>query len=302
MRRLFCILFAVVMLVSLDAQSFAEGVLYCRMCGKQIPVDSNVCCYCGEKVVTVEETGGDLSALAADLKNTAVADPATATDIKASSASPATSSAAVPGPFNTVLGSTFANGNVRVTKSPTSESVPYGGSCMFIAHAANATSVTWYIANSDCSLITTAAEAPGNVPGLSVSGSNSDTLVLSGIPSWMNGCQVQACFTGDGGPVYTEIARIWTYEEEQVDPYSWNWWDYYWYNHYWWDFWDDDEPNPPDVDHAVTLPNGKSVAPEMPGPGFIYEDDEATVVSHTHTANSASDASSGSNAVADAQS
>ena len=73
--------------------------------------------------------------------------------------------------------------------------------------------MTWYIASADTSTILTAYEAADNISGLHVSGGNTDTLSLSGIPSWMNGCQVQACFTGEGGPVYTDVAKIWTYEE-----------------------------------------------------------------------------------------
>ena len=182
-----------------------------------------------------------------------------------------------------------------MTKSPTSESVPYGGSCMFIAHAANATSVTWYIANSDASLITTVAEAPNRVSGLAVSGANSDTLVLYGIPSYMNGCQVQARFDGEGGPVYTDIARIWTYQPEpQPKSCGWSYWD--WFNYYYWDdpnlpyipwwYWydlDDDRPNPPDTRRSIVVSGGASVAPEKPGPGAIYAGEEATVVSHIHT-------------------
>jgi hypothetical protein len=122
---------------------------------------------------------------------------------------------------------------------------------MFIAHAANATSVTWYIANSDASLITTVAEAPNRVSGLSVSGANSDTLVLYGIPSYMNGCQVQACFNGEGGPVYSDIARIWTYQPApQPSNNGWSFWD--WFNYCYWDdpeipwwYWEDIRPARP---------------------------------------------------------
>ena len=270
MKRILCLLLAVMMLFSLSVQAFADDdVLFCRICGRQIPTDSNVCPYCGEKVIHMTDaavsapasdtstvsTASEKSRSALDAKlaaGVAEARPAetTATDVKTalaqmSAPSPVTATAptaAVPGPFNTVLGDSSSYARVRVTKSPTSESVPYGGSCMFIAHAANATSITWYIANNDASLITTAAEAPANVPGLSVSGTNTDTLYLSGIPSWMNGCQVQACFTGEGGPVYTEAARIWTYEPEPEVQYGgWSFWD--WFNYIYWD--DPDLPDYP---------------------------------------------------------
>ncbi len=201
MKRLLTFLLAVLLLLSLGTAAFAEDILYCRKCGRQIPVDSNVCPYCGVEVVRTDEEG-----------------PASAGAEKP--ASPATSStpqAPVPGPFGTTLGASGSSG-VRVTKSPTSESVPYGGSCLFIAHAVNAASVTWYIASADTSVIVPASEAPAYASGLSVSGYHSDTLSLSGIPSYMNGCRVQACFEGEGGPVYTEVARIWTYEEAPRKP------------------------------------------------------------------------------------
>ena len=237
MKRVLCLLLALILLLSLGTQALAEEALYCRICGRQIPADSNVCPYCGEKVVFVESSTNIKTALSGD---SASSSTATAAEVgtgtksvpvsRISAPSPATAEAPTPGPFNTTMSAagTPTLGKVRVTKSPTSESVPYGGSCMFIAHAVNATSVTWYIANADTSLITTAAEAPSHAAGLYVSGENTDTLVLSGIPSWMNGCRVQACFTGEGGPVYSETATIWIYEPEPVnkwDPYKdLDWW------------------------------------------------------------------------------
>jgi len=29
--------------------------MYCNQCGKEIPEDSNVCMYCGSRIITVEE-------------------------------------------------------------------------------------------------------------------------------------------------------------------------------------------------------------------------------------------------------
>ena len=298
MKRMFCLLLALVMIVSLGSQAFADDVLFCRICGKQIPVDSKVCPYCGEKVVLIgdnSETPGmaetktvplelkptpaavassaasDVSAPSAAAAPAAASAPAdtlnqsasaetyaapyaasAATDTKpypSSVASPVTSAAAA-GPFGSAAPWTSTAGFVRITKNPTSESVPYGGSCMFIAHADNATSVTWYIASSDNSLVTTAAEATSVVSGLYVSGAYSDALSLSGIPSWMNGCKVQACFSGEGGPVYSEPAWIWTYQPAQQCNSGWTWWDWfcyyccddpcYWdYPWFWYNYWCD---------------------------------------------------------------
>lgn len=207
MKRRLCLLLVLVLLFVCGGHAFADyDVLYCRMCGRKIPGDSKVCPYCGVAVVLVDEGAR------------AAAKPAApAAQINAQTVQ--NTAQTNPGPFNTTLDANgLVSGRVRVTKSPTSESVPYGGSCMFIAHAANATSVTWYIASADTSTILTAYEAADNISGLHVSGGNTDTLSLSGIPSWMNGCQVQACFTGEGGPVYTDVAKIWTYEECVREP------------------------------------------------------------------------------------
>ena len=205
MRRSVCLLLSVLFVLSVAVPALAEDTLYCRMCGRQIPSDSRVCPYCGVAVVLVEGAG-------ADHEDDTASSPAT--DAPGAAAVPA---APIPGPFGSTLSSGGYTG-VRITKSPTSESVPYGGSCLFIAHAVNASSITWYLANADTSVIIPASEAPAYVSGLSVSGWNSDTLSLSGIPSWMNGYKVQACFEGEGGPVYTDIARIWTYEETVRRP------------------------------------------------------------------------------------
>jgi hypothetical protein len=254
------------------------------MCGKKIPVDSKICSYCGEKVVLLtDETqdkapvsdlkpagnGSDAEALSAqpaanpdtaavvaemmappatDVKTAlsqANAGPSPVTSVASAPVSSAAFAPAAPAYLNTAA----LTRQVYVTKSPTSESVPYGGSCSFIAHAANATSVTWYIYSGDGSIVTAASDAPYSVSGLYVNGGNSDTLYLSGIPSWWNGCQVQACFTGEGGPVYSDIARIWTYQPAQgKDTSGWTWWDwfccyyrndpYHWdYPWHWYDYW-----------------------------------------------------------------
>ena len=241
MKRILCVLLVLILVFSLSAQAFAaDDVLYCRICGRKIPTDSLVCPYCGEKVVHVD--GEDAAKPAGSAPAAApLASPAPATDVKtalsqSSAPSPTTQNTpAVPGPFHAAPAAGTSPTSVRVTKSPISETVPFGGSCYFIAHADNATSVTWYIANNDASIIYAAADAPSSIPGLCVSGANSDTLYLSGIPAWCNGAQVQACFTGEDGPVYSEIARIWTYQPAaQPSRCNWSYWD--WVNYYYWDY------------------------------------------------------------------
>ena len=185
------------------------------MCGKQIPSDSLFCSYCGAAVVSVDAPAAasePVKAPEAPVTETVPAPVVPAPVVVAQPVAADNKVTAVPGPFNTTSVGGAVVRKVAVTKSPTSETVPNGGACMFIAHAVNATSITWYLASSDASLIIPANEGPAYVPGLSVSGVNNDTLYLSGIPASMNGCLVQACFTGEGGPVYTDIAKIWTYQ------------------------------------------------------------------------------------------
>lgn len=264
MKRRLCFLLVLVFILAFSGHAFADNdVLYCRMCGRQIPTDSRVCPYCGVAVVHVGE------GTTAEAKTAATAPVQTQTAQSAAQTVQNTAQTTIPGPFNTTLSNTgvlINNNKVRVTKSPTSESVPYGGSCIFIAHAANASSVTWYIANEDGTSIATAYEAADNVSGLYVSGGNTDTLKLSGIPSWMNGFQVQACFTGEGGPVYTNVAKIWTYEEQVCEEEG---------EPFWW--WDDyirslyqpkeppPPPPPPPPEPPMPPPCGGNQPPQQPG-------------------------------------
>ena len=226
MKRVFCLLLILLFALSLCVPVFADSdALFCRKCGKPIPTDSNFCPYCGA-AVTVDASGA---------RNTTASPRSDTATVTVPTVPAATQSAALSNggrlDYSTILN------RVRVTKSPTSESVPYGGSCTFIAHAANATSITWIITTSDGSISMPAYEAANSISGLYVSGANTDTLRLSGIPSWMNGCSVQACFTGEGGPVYTEATRIWTYQpktSKSSDEGGMLWWWPYRYLAWWW--------------------------------------------------------------------
>ena len=229
MLRLFTALLIIAVLFALPAQALADDeVLFCRKCGKQIPADSNFCPYCGEAVIalpvqsetpaaeeTIDKNATDaiIAELIASIR-TAAAENSQTTAAAAPAAEPEPE---VPGPFRTVqtANNLVYTEKVRVTKSPTSESVPYGGAAIFIARADYDTSITWYIANSDASVIYNVSDAPYYIQGLVVYGQGTETLTLCEIPSWMNGWQVQAGFTGKDGPVYSDVAYIWTYQLAQ---------------------------------------------------------------------------------------
>ena len=218
-----------VMALSAGAAFADDDLLFCRKCGRQIPADSNFCPYCGEAVISLPAaaeaepesedtsvTDAIIAELIASIRTMAETNAASAPAPAAAEES-AAAPEPIPGPFYTTVGgaSSGAMPAVTVTKSPTSESVPYGGAAIFIARADYDTSITWYIANSDASVIYNVSDAPRYISGLVVYGQGTETLTLCEIPSWMNGWQVQACFTGEGGPVYSGVANIWTYQLAQ---------------------------------------------------------------------------------------
>ena len=97
---------------------------------------------------------------------------------------------------------------VKITKSPTSETVYAGGSALFIARADNATSTNWIIVSPDAKTSYKITDAPNNFAGLIVEGAGTSNLRLSNIPVSMSGWRVQCYFTGDGGPKYTNGAYV----------------------------------------------------------------------------------------------
>ncbi len=95
------------------------------------------------------------------------------------------------------------NGGVmKITKNPTGETVDKGGSATFIARADNAYSRVWRIVSKDTTKTVTAKEAPAYFSGLSVSGADTDTLVLSNIPASMHEWSVECKFIAADGKSY----------------------------------------------------------------------------------------------------
>ena len=103
---------------------------------------------------------------------------------------------------------TVVTGNVQVTKSPTSETVQEGGKATFVAHAANATGITWRLVSSDGMATINASAASMYFDNVAVWGLGTDSRTISNIPANMNHWQVEAMFDGPNGPVYTAGARI----------------------------------------------------------------------------------------------
>lgn len=97
---------------------------------------------------------------------------------------------------------------VTITKSPTSETVQEGGSAMFIAYAENYTGIVWITVSPDKQTSYEIGDAVRVFPGLVVSGQGTSVLSLNNIPYAMNGWRIQAYFTGNGGPAYTNGAYL----------------------------------------------------------------------------------------------
>jgi len=100
-----------------------------------------------------------------------------------------------------------AGGPVTVTKNPTSESLSVGGNTWFIAHANNASSLTWVLTSPQGQTYTLQQAMEAN-PGLRLEALPEDTLAVSNVPASVNGWCVQACFDGPGGSAVSAPATI----------------------------------------------------------------------------------------------
>lgn len=118
----------------------------------------------------------------------------------------------------------YAYAPVRVTKSPTGETVYEGGSASFIAYAENSTGISWLIVNPNGKDFVEASALAKAMPGLSISGTASTTLTIGCIPLSFDGWYIQAKFYGEGGPVHSSMARlsVWPYPAKTAPFDPWN--------------------------------------------------------------------------------
>lgn len=120
----------------------------------------------------------------------------------------------------------YAYNPVAVTKSPTSEVVYEGGSASFVAYANNSTGISWLIINPNGKEFFEASSLAQSLPGLSISGTASNTLTIGCIPASLDGWYIQARFYGEGGPVHSSMARltVWPYPSQNIcgtcDPWD----------------------------------------------------------------------------------
>ena len=95
----------------------------------------------------------------------------------------------------------------RITKDPQGEVVPERGSAIFIAHAEGAASCTWrFLSGGGASYD---YDKVGTMfPGLVITGGDTDTITLSGIPAELNGWRVACLFRSAGGETLSGAASI----------------------------------------------------------------------------------------------
>ena len=108
----------------------------------------------------------------------------------------------IPTPVNT--------GYVKITKSPTSETVSVGGKAIFTAYGENYTKIEWLTASPGTTNRTVYIidDAPAHFTGLIVSGQGTNVLTLDNIPAEMNGWEIQAKFIGANDTKWSDDAYI----------------------------------------------------------------------------------------------
>lgn len=133
--------------------------------------------------------------------------PAQTSTVPAPVPVPVTTPIPTPAPTPAPVPTSYSGPAPAVTKNPTNESLSVGGTTWFIAHAVNASKLTWQ-AVSPNGLVYTLSEALSLHPGLSLETEANDTLALRNVPFSLNGWGFQARFEGPGGVALSSVAYI----------------------------------------------------------------------------------------------
>lgn len=135
----------------------------------------------------------------------------------AASAAPATTPAPAPAPTPAPQIPVGQSGNIRITKNPTSESLSIGGKTWFIAHAENASGITWQFIDPNGRVLSVEETMSENA-GLSLQVLDGDTIAVDKVPQSLNGWGVQAVFSDGNNAAATSPAYI--YVGDFVGAYS----------------------------------------------------------------------------------
>lgn len=94
-----------------------------------------------------------------------------------------------------------------ITKNPTDENIVTGESAVFIARADGTDTITWYIVdNNGASFLAT--ELPNRVSGVTVSGADSEKLIISHAGVNISGYSAYAVFSNAAGTSTSQPARV----------------------------------------------------------------------------------------------
>ena len=107
---------------------------------------------------------------------------------------------------------------VIITKNPTSEAIAIGGKTWFIAHADNASSLTWRMVAPDGTIYYSLDSAMAAHPGLKLEALEGDTLAVSNVPLSANGWGIVAIFENGASSAATDPAFL--YVGDFLTPYS----------------------------------------------------------------------------------
>ena len=102
---------------------------------------------------------------------------------------------------------TAAPGSPVITKDPTDEKVPVGGSCWFVANHKGAILARWHFVSPDGTDLQY-DEAAAKFPTLTIKNGEYDSMKLSNIPAELNGYRFYCRFSNNNGSVDSKSALL----------------------------------------------------------------------------------------------
>lgn len=106
-----------------------------------------------------------------------------------------------------------------ITKHPGKETVTEGGFAQFTARADYTKEYKWQLISPNGKTVYDCKDAAKHFDGVKITGYDKDRLKLENIPLTMDGWKVRCIFTGGGGTVNSETAKITVLEKtEETEP------------------------------------------------------------------------------------
>ena len=140
--------------------------------------------------------------------STGTAQTASTTPAPSASTAPAATPTPTPTPAPTPTPvPTVAPGSPVITKDPTDETVPVGGSCWFVANHKGAILARWHFVAPDGTDLQY-DEAAKKFPDLNIHNGEYDSMKLSNIPAELNGYRFYCRFSNNNGSVDSKSALL----------------------------------------------------------------------------------------------